>query len=119
MNGSSAARQKFILPRGLAGMQVSASQLRSQTGSGVGLHLAARYQCVPIQQEAIKAATGTHSVVHMYLQPRRVPKRLVPGAPKLPQNPSGNPIYPAVAPACPVSGTVVNRFRKRPGALVS
>ena len=62
-------------------------------------------------------ATGTHSVVHMYLQPWRVPKPLVPGALAFPQNPPGNPPFPAVALACREAGATMDRFRKQPGRI--
>jgi gluconate 2-dehydrogenase alpha chain len=71
---------------------------------------AARYQAAYIQGRSIIGAHTADSVVHMYLQPRRVPRLFVPGAPVFPQNPSGNPTFMAVAPEYRTVSAIRNWF---------
>ncbi|MBI3470357.1 MAG: GMC family oxidoreductase [Candidatus Solibacter usitatus] len=84
---------------------------------GLKRYDATRYQSTHIQGGAIMGSNPAQSVVNRYLQHWRVSNLFVLGASAFPQNPSGNPTLTAVALTYRTAGVVIDRYRKRPGAL--
>ncbi|MGH9661197.1 MAG: GMC family oxidoreductase [Bryobacteraceae bacterium] len=85
---------------------------------GLKRYDATRYQSTHIQGGAIMGGKPDQSVVNRYLQHWQVPNLFVLGASAFPQNPSGNPTLTAVALTYNTANAVIERFVKRPGALL-
>jgi gluconate 2-dehydrogenase alpha chain len=86
--------------------------------SGLGHYDATRYQSTHIQGGTIMGAKPPQSVVNIYWQHWQVSNLFVLGASAFPQNPSGNPTLTAVALTYRAAGVVIERYLKKPGALI-
>ncbi|MBI3666343.1 MAG: GMC family oxidoreductase [Acidobacteria bacterium] len=84
----------------------------------LGRYTVTRYQGTHIQGGVIMGGSPERSVVNPYLQHWRTPNLWVVGASAFPQNGSGNPTLTVLALTYRAADAFVDRYSKRPGALL-